>query len=110
MNDDRVTRCLVCGSWMIDRCAMCAKRNQKPVDSHQMYDAELLGTINRLTDERDRARTIAVALEQENAALKEEQCGCADLVEEMHDRWGAHPAHQLAAWKIVQALRGQVES
>jgi len=107
MNDDRVTRCLVCGSWMIDQCAMCTRRQLRVPEVEDVDRAELLGTINRLTEERDRARTIAVALEQEIAALQQEPCGCADIVEEMHDRWTTKPAHQLAAWKILEALRGK---
>lgn len=30
---------------------------------------------------------------------------CADAVQDMHDRWGSLPAHQLAAHKIITRLR-----
>jgi hypothetical protein len=110
MRDDRVTRCLVCGGWMIDICQNCADRTERraiyeripDVDAKDIRYAEAMAVIAKLTAERDQARRIAVALEQETA--EPPQCGCAAIVQGLHDKWTTMPAHQLAAIKILDAL------
>lgn len=117
--DSKITRCLVCGGWMIDVCQNCADRTERraiyeripDVDAKDIRYAEAMGVIAKLTAERDQARRIAVALEQEIAELGEAadhadatECGCAAVVQRLHDKWTTMPAHQLAAIKILDAL------
>lgn len=87
-------RCLVCGSRMIDACGKCADREAGRVRASAFPDPyeRAISEIERLTAELERARA-------------ERACGCADAVQDMHDRWGSLPAHQLAAHKIITRLR-----